>query len=86
MHLRTTLKVLLALAIGLPVLEAALVWVAGLLAAMGDAAAADVLRHINVAAGVLWILCLVAMVIALAVKAVLEPLDIVSEDEEPPLL
>jgi hypothetical protein len=86
MHLRTTLKVLLTLAIGLPVLEAVLVWAAGLLAATGDAAAASVLRQINVAAGVLWILTLVAIVIALAVKAVLEPLDIVSEDEEPPLL
>ncbi len=86
MHLRTTLKVLLTLAIGLPVLDAVLVWVAGLLAAMGDAAAASILRQINVAAGVLWILTLVAIVIALAVKAVLEPLDIVSEDEEPPLL
>jgi hypothetical protein len=85
MSLRTALKALLGLAIGLPLLEAVLVWVGGLLGAMGDEAGATVLARINVAAGVLWILSLVALVILLAVRAVLEPVDAIDESDEPPL-
>jgi hypothetical protein len=85
MNLRTALIALLGLAIGLPLLEAVLVWVAGLLGAMGDEAAANALGRINVAAGVVWLVSLVALVILLAVKAVMEPVDAVDEHDEPPL-
>jgi hypothetical protein len=84
MNLRTPLKALLGLALGLPLLEAVLVWVGGLLGAMGDQVAAHALNRINVAAGILWLLCLVGLVILLALRAVLEPVDVIEEHDEPP--
>jgi hypothetical protein len=83
MTLRTGLKVLLGLALGLPLVQSLLVWVAGLLRAMGDAAAADVIGRINTAAGVLWLVSLVALVVLLAVNAVNEPVVPRDELEEP---
>ncbi len=82
---RNVLKALLVLVLGLPVLESLLAWVAGLLAAMGDAEAAGVLGRINVAAGVLWLVALVALVILLGLKAATEPVRSLDDRDEPPL-
>lgn len=69
MTLRLALKTFLVLVLGLPILSIVLVWVAGLLAAMGDAAAANVLTHINTAAQVLWFMSLVGIVVTLALES-----------------
>lgn len=68
-NLRTALKLLLILILGLPVASVAFSWIAGLLAAMGDASAASVLGHINTAVRVIWLLSLVGVVIALALES-----------------
>jgi hypothetical protein len=46
-----------------------LVWVGGLLASMGDAAGAAVIRHVGTACQVVWAISLVGLVIVLAVAA-----------------
>jgi ABC-type transport system involved in cytochrome bd biosynthesis fused ATPase/permease subunit len=69
---RPAIKVLLALVLGFPLLQAVLTWVAGLLGAMGDAAAADILAHINVGLRVAWLVSIVGLVVALAVRSVAE--------------
>jgi hypothetical protein len=79
MTLRTGLIILLGLALGLPLVQSLSWWVAGLLNAMGDAAAATVIGRISMGAGILWLASLVALVVLLAVKAVSEPVD--SRDE-----
>jgi hypothetical protein len=76
-NLRTTLKSLLILILGLPVGSVVLTWVAGLLAAMGDAGAASVLGHINTAIRVVWLITLVGTIIVLS----LDSLDRNREDE-----
>jgi hypothetical protein len=73
MTLRTGLIILLGLALGLPLVQSLLWWVAGLLNAMGDAAAATALGRISIGTGVLWLASLVALIVLLAVKAVSEP-------------
>jgi hypothetical protein len=67
--LPTALKTLLALVVGLPILSVVLAWVAGLLKAMGDIAAADVLGHINTAVQVTWLVALVGMVVVLGIES-----------------
>jgi hypothetical protein len=69
MTLRSAVRWLLVLVLGLPVVQAALVWVGGLLAAMGDATGAAVVRRVGTAAGVAWLLALVGLVIALAMRS-----------------
>ncbi len=69
MMLRSTIRLLLAFVLGLPLVQATLLWVAGLLAAMGDKGAAAVVGHFNTAVGVAWLLTLVALVVALAIRA-----------------
>jgi hypothetical protein len=76
MTLRTALKTLLGFALGLPLLQSLLFWIAGLLAAMGDAAGAACLHRTNTVLGVLWLASLTGLVIALAFRAL---------DEQPPL-
>jgi hypothetical protein len=68
-NLRTALISLLVLVLGLPILSVVLTWVAGLLTAMGDNAAANVLSHINTAVRVLWLVALVGNVVVLALEA-----------------
>jgi len=65
---RTAVKLMLALVLGLPILLAVLGWVMGLLTAMGDAAAANVLRHIHTGASVLWLVSVVGLVVVLAIE------------------
>jgi hypothetical protein len=69
-NLRTALKTLLVLVLGLPILSVVLAWVTGLLAAMGDAGAASVLAHINTGTRVLWLVSLVGIVIVLGWESV----------------
>jgi hypothetical protein len=68
-NLRTALKSLLTLVLGLPILSVVLAWIAGLLAAMGDADAANVLGHINTATRVLWLVSLVGIVVVLGLES-----------------
>lgn len=68
MNLRTSLITLLVLVLGLPILSVVLTWVAGLLTAMGDTGAANVLSHINTALRVLWLVALVGNVVVLALE------------------
>lgn len=69
MNLRTALISLLVLVLGLPILSVMLTWVAGLLSAMGDPAAANVLSHINTAVRVFWLVALVGNVVVLALES-----------------
>jgi hypothetical protein len=85
MTIRTALKLLLGLALGLPLLQTLLFWVAGLLGAMGDAAAATFLGRMNVGVGVLWLASIVGLVVLLAMKAVNEPAGSQDELDGPPL-
>jgi len=68
MRSRTAVKVFLALVLGLPLLQAVLVWVGGLLRAMGDAATTAVVGHVNTAVGIAWLVSVVGLVVALAVQ------------------
>ncbi len=69
MNARSAVRLLLALVLGLPILLAVFSWVGGLLGAMGDAAAAGVLSHVGTATRVAWLVCVVALVVALALQS-----------------
>jgi hypothetical protein len=73
MTLRAAIRLLLILVLGLPLVQAMLFWTRGLLVAMGDHAAAAVIRHVSTGAGVTWLASLVGLVIALAVDALDRP-------------
>jgi hypothetical protein len=66
MTLRSAAKTLLVISLVLPVVQAVLVWVAGLLTAMGDGAGADIVSHVGTACQVAWTVSLVGLVIVLA--------------------
>lgn len=83
MTLRRTVQLLLVLVIGAPLLQTVLFWVAGLLAAMGDKAAADVLGRLNTGFGVLWLVALVGLVIAMAVRSLDDTLPPPSSNGSP---
>ena len=72
MTLRAALKTILVLALALPVTQCVLIWVRGLVLAMGDAECAAVLSYIGTACLATWALSLVGLVIVLAVIAVRE--------------
>ena len=69
MTLRNTTKLLLLFVLGLPLMQAVLTWVEGLLAAMGDKSAAAVVSHIVTFAGGLWLVTLVGLVVTLAIQS-----------------
>jgi hypothetical protein len=73
MTLRLATKILLSLALGLPVVQAVLVWVAGLLSSMGDDAGAAVIRHVGTGCQVVWTVTLVGLVIVVALVVLNEP-------------
>jgi hypothetical protein len=73
MSLRAAMKAFLIFALALPVLLLVCEWVAGLLRAMGDAGAAEVLGHVCSAARVLWLVSLAGLVILLAIESLNEP-------------
>jgi hypothetical protein len=66
MTLRSATKVLLTLALGLPVIQVVLIWVAGLLKSMGDEAGATIIRHVGTGCQVVGSVSLVGLVIVLA--------------------
>ena len=70
---RSAVKILLGFVLGLPVLLVVLGWVAGLLTAMEDVAAAGVLRDLSTGFSVLWIVAVVGLIIAMAVETLDEP-------------
>jgi heme A synthase len=70
MNLRKAIATLLVLAIGLPIVQALLAWVAVLLEAMGDDQAAGIVRGVNMALGVAWLASLVALTVTLGLKAI----------------
>lgn len=67
MMLRTTVKYLLVLTLALPLVAAVLVWVGGLLRAMGDAAGATVVGYVGIACQVAWLVCLVGLLVTLSI-------------------
>ena len=73
MSSRSAVTVLLVLVLGFPLLQAVLTWVSGLLAAMGDTAAADVLTFITTGMRVTWLVSIVGLVVALAIRSIDEP-------------
>jgi Na+-driven multidrug efflux pump len=66
MTLRTAVKYLLVLSLALPLVAGVLVWVGGLLRAMGDAAGATAVGYIGTACQVVWLVCLVGLLVTLA--------------------
>jgi len=83
--LRTATSSLLCLVLGLPLGHLLLMWVAGLLSAMGDAEAAYVIERVNLGVGVLWLVSLVGLVVILGLKAANERVRQADESDEPPL-
>jgi len=73
MRLRCAVRWLVVLVVALPLGQSVLWWASGLLAAMGDAAAAEAIRRISTAASVVWLLCLVGLVVALALESLEKP-------------
>ncbi|MGI9428906.1 MAG: hypothetical protein ACR2NM_09630 [Bythopirellula sp.] len=73
MNSRAAVKLLLGFVLGLPVVIAVLGWVGGLLTAMEDSTAANILMHLSTAFSVLWLVTIVGLVIALAVESLDEP-------------
>lgn len=66
MTLRSATRWLLALALGLPVVQAVLLWIRALLASMEDPSGAAIVGHIVTACQVVWSLSLVGLIIVLA--------------------
>lgn len=73
MTIRSALKLLLGFALGAPLVQTLLFWTAGLLAAMGDQAAADCLGRAQLASAVLWLASLVGLITLLAMQAINDP-------------
>jgi hypothetical protein len=66
MTLRSATKTLLALTLGLPMVQAVLFWVGGLLANMGDEGGAKIIKHVVTACQVVWAISIVGLVVTLA--------------------
>jgi len=72
MTLRSATKILLVLALALPIIQAVLIWVRALLASMGDDAGAAIVGHIGTACQVVWPISVVGLVITLALIAIID--------------
>ncbi|MCH2114949.1 MAG: hypothetical protein MK171_08580 [Pirellulales bacterium] len=70
MNSRSAVLFLLVLVLGIPLLQAVLTWVISLLAAMGDEPAGNVLTFVNTGFRVTWLVCIVGLVVALALRSV----------------
>lgn len=70
--LRYWLKVLVALALGLPVVQCVLIWVRGLVASMGDQTGAAFVGHVGTVCLAAWSAALVGLVIILAINSLNE--------------
>jgi hypothetical protein len=73
MTLRSATKSLLVLALALPIVQAVLIWVRGLLASMGDDAGAAIIGHVGTACLVVWSITLVGLLIVLALTSLNAP-------------
>jgi hypothetical protein len=82
MTLRSVTKTLLGLALGLPIMQAVLFWVGGLLANMGDEGGAKIIQHVVTACQVTWAISVVGLVIALALVVLNERPVQVEQDED----
>jgi hypothetical protein len=82
--LRNAIKTLLVLVLALPVVAAVLVWVVGLLRAMGDAAGAAIVGHVGTACNVVWLVSLVGLLVALASSALAESPPVIEDQELEP--
>jgi hypothetical protein len=71
--LRKTIRWLVGFILGLPLLQSLLTWTAALLRAMADEAAGAAVARLGLACGVAWLVCLLALVVCLGLKASLEP-------------
>lgn len=80
MTLRNAVKTLLVLVLALPLVAAVLVWVVGLLRAMGDASGAVVVGYVGTACQIVWLLCLVGLLVTLALSSLQEP--VVDKEEQ----
>lgn len=69
----TTIQRLLLAAVALPIVCTVFVALGRLLAAMGDTAGATAVDRLALAAGVLWVLVLIALVLLLAAARAFEP-------------
>jgi hypothetical protein len=67
MTLRSALKTLLVLALALPVVQAVLLWVRGLVASMGDPAGSAAIGHVLTGCQVVWAIALAGLVIVMAI-------------------
>ena len=82
--LRNAIKTLLVLVLALPVVAAVMVWVVGLLRAMGDAAGAAVVGHVGTVCNVVWLVSLVGLLVALASSALVEGPQAIEDQELEP--
>lgn len=73
MTLRNAVKLLLVLVLALPLVAAVLLWVVGLLRAMGDDGGAAVVGHVGTGCQVVWLVSLVGLLVTLALTAIQEP-------------
>ena len=69
MSSRTIVRGLLVAAIGLPLLQGFMSWVAGLLRAMGDEQASAGLFRCGIATGILWLIAMAALLIAVGIRS-----------------
>jgi hypothetical protein len=72
MPLRNAVKTLLVLVLAFPLVAAVLVWVAGLLRAMGDAAGAAVVGYVGTACQIAWLVSLMGLLVTLAIAVLAE--------------
>jgi hypothetical protein len=73
MTLRSAAKTLVCLAIALPIVGAVLVWVVGLLKAMGDPDGARIITYFGLTCEAIWSISLVGLVVILALITLNEP-------------
>lgn len=73
MTLRNALQTLVVLVLALPIVAGVLMWVVGLLRAMGDEGGAKVVGYVGTGCQVVWLVCLVGLLVALALHALQEP-------------
>jgi hypothetical protein len=76
--------VLVAVALLLPIAISVLLGLAAVLAAMGDAVGALVLRYVGLAGGVVWTIALICLVLMLAISTVAPCRRDVEDESEAP--
>jgi hypothetical protein len=69
MTLRSATKTLLVATLALPIVQAVLFWVRGLVSNMGDEQGATIVGHVNLVCQIAWSISVVGLVIVLAVSA-----------------